>query len=74
MCKYLEVLPSISDDSKVTVASLFAPEGGTAVVDSSGRSCEDARASIEDVVVAIGVDVGGAVVLADLGRHNPSFK
>ena len=68
------VLPPISDDSKVTVASLFAPEGGTAVVDSSSRSCEDARASVEDVVVAIGVDVGGTVVLADLGRHNPSFK
>ena len=64
MCKYLVVLPSISDDSKVTVASLFAPEGGTAVIDSSGRSCEDAID--KDGVGAIGVDVGGAVVLADL--------
>ena len=67
-------VPSVSDDGKIAVTTLFAPEGGTAVVDSCGRSCEDARASVEDVVVAIGVDVGGAVVLADLGRHNPSFK
>ena len=42
------------------------------MVDACCRSCEDPGPGIEDVVVAVGVDVGGAVVLADLGRHHPS--
>ena len=40
------------------------------MIDSSGRSCEDAID--EDGVGAIGVDVGGAVVLADLRGCGPA--